>query len=415
MSFSVRVLFDTPQAEIASILTDRLSRCVSASLVSGFATVEGIEAIAPPIETNPVRLKHLVVGAGTYRAYEAFDRLIGAGVPQDRFHVHLGHTRQTGSSARHPFYRYHPMLHSKVYLLDLGDNTASAFVGSHNLTGFALLGLNGEAGVLLEGPANAPEIASVRRHVTEAIAQSVPYTPGMKEAYSWWTNQLMEGLRDKFNDQPREGESQRTIVILAVRADNPLPKTDDIIYFEIPAAIGRIQSLSAEVHIYIFDTRPPTPWEALNNLGNARTSLWCQTLGLEDEQGGVELRADWYIDSKANPELRRAPRPFRPASSPGMQQVRVKVRYEVFDKYEYLFHTLKASWEPVLDTESQVAGFPLIHELQAKLNLIPPEDREWYLVRGLRSAEKPSSQAYRDLSPEAGSFILLSLRRRKVR
>ena len=42
------------------------------------------------------------------------------------------------------------MLHSKVYLLDMGDDNACAFVGSHNLTGFSLLGLNGEAGILIE-------------------------------------------------------------------------------------------------------------------------------------------------------------------------------------------------------------------------------------------------------------------------
>jgi hypothetical protein len=155
MAVQARVLFDTPQREIKSLLQDRLNRCHSVSLVSGFVTVEGIEAIAPPIRANPTKLNHLVVGAGTYRAYDAFDRLITAGVPLDRFFVHLGHSRATGARAQHRFYRYHPMLHSKVCLFDMGDDTACAFVGSHNLTGFALLGLNGEAGILIEGPATS--------------------------------------------------------------------------------------------------------------------------------------------------------------------------------------------------------------------------------------------------------------------
>jgi len=67
----------------------------------------------------------------------------------------------------------------------MGDGQAAAFVGSHNLTSFALNGKNGEAAVLLEGPADAPQLAALRRHVDEAVRQAVPYDPGMKEAYAW--------------------------------------------------------------------------------------------------------------------------------------------------------------------------------------------------------------------------------------
>ena len=35
----------------------------------------------------PDKLSHLVVGAGTYSAYEAFDALIGEGVPRDRLNL----------------------------------------------------------------------------------------------------------------------------------------------------------------------------------------------------------------------------------------------------------------------------------------------------------------------------------------
>src|SRR4051812_20720487 len=110
MPTQVQVLFDKPQQEIRSLLQARLNQCHAASLVSGFVTVEGIEAIAPPFRANPSKLKHIVVGAGTYRAYEAFDRLVASGVPLDRFFVHLGHSRSTGPKAKHRFYRYHPML-----------------------------------------------------------------------------------------------------------------------------------------------------------------------------------------------------------------------------------------------------------------------------------------------------------------
>jgi hypothetical protein len=127
MAVQVQVLFDKPQQEIKALLQARLDRCQKASLVSGFVTIEGIEAIAPPIRANPAKVNHIVVGAGTYRAYEAFDGLIGSGVPLDRFFVHLGHSRPTSSTAKYRFLRYHPMLHSKVYLLDMGDGSACAW------------------------------------------------------------------------------------------------------------------------------------------------------------------------------------------------------------------------------------------------------------------------------------------------
>ena len=168
MTVTAQVLFSKPQHEIASLLRDRLSRCATASLVAGFMTVEGIEAIAAPLRAHPRKLAHLVVGAATWRAFDALDRLLAAGVAPAALYVHLGHTRPTGTN-RHPFARYHPMLHSKVYLLDMGDGQAAAFVGSHNLTGFALHGKNGEAGVLLEGPADAPQFVALRQHVDEAV------------------------------------------------------------------------------------------------------------------------------------------------------------------------------------------------------------------------------------------------------
>ena len=39
------------------------------------------------------------------------------------------------------------MLHSKIYYMELPDSKACAFIGSHNVTSFALTGLNGEAGI----------------------------------------------------------------------------------------------------------------------------------------------------------------------------------------------------------------------------------------------------------------------------
>lgn len=416
MSVSVRVLFNKPQREIASLLCGRLAKCHSASLVAGFLTVEGLKCIAPPLGVAPGKLKHLVPGAGTWRAFDVLDRLVALGVPPGALRVHLGHSRAAGSG--HRFERYHPMLHSKVYLMEMSDGSAAAFVGSHNLTGFALLGVNGEAGILLEGEANAPEFAALREHVAEAVAQAIPYDPAMKDAYAWWTGQFLDGLRAKANDIPDDAESKRTIVVIAAQAGGALPRTDEIIYFEIPEALGGIQSLKAEVHAYVFAAVPPSPVQGLSNLAGATASLWCKTEGLEMGRGGVELRADWCIDDRRRPQLKAAPKPFRPPLTPGMQQVRMRVRGPVSGHFEYLFDRGRIGWVPPFDEQAVVEVSAAAREVLSELDLVPREDLPWRRVRGLAPALPAETggyaQALREAAPDSGSFILFSLRRRSV-
>ena len=417
MSLSVRVIFDTPQREVASLLTDLYARCMSASLIAGFMTVEGIDAIEPPILASPGKLAALLIGAGTYRAFEAFDQLLKLGVPPDRLRVHLGHSRQTKAKAKNPFYRYHPMLHSKVYLFELPNGTAAAFIGSHNLTGFALYGLNGEAGVLLDGPADADVFADVRAHISAATKDSVQYDPTNRDAYAWWAGQFMEGFARKFRDLPQDAEAAKTIVILAERSQGRVPGTDHTIYFELPKALGRVQSMRADVHVYLFDKLPATPAAALDDLTQARTSYWCRTIGIEDDRGGRELWADWYIDDRYNPVLRPVQPPFRPKPAADMQQLRVQIRGEVYDDYEYLFDSSRSAFEPEFDEKTFVKVPPERVERVAALKLIPPEHTEWFRVKGIRrvepsDSEDPYHMALRKVSPEGGSFVLMSVRRR---
>ena len=119
MSINVQFIYDTPHKEIASILNGLYQTCTSASLIAGFMTVEGIETLADQIGNEPSKLATVLIGAGTWRAFDAFDRLLNLGVPSDRLRVHLGHTRLTTSKAKYVFLRYHPMLHSKIYLFEI--------------------------------------------------------------------------------------------------------------------------------------------------------------------------------------------------------------------------------------------------------------------------------------------------------
>jgi hypothetical protein len=202
----------------------------------------------------------------------------------------------------------------------------------------------------------------------------------------------------------------------AESSEQTLPATDDVVYFELPRAL-KLQSLRAEVHLYVFATLPSSPVEALGQLGSARASFWCKTIGIEDDRGGRELRAAWQITG-ARPELRRAPRPFRPNPGIDMQQIRVKVAGTVFGDFEYLFERGKATFEPLFDRETELRLGPEFGERSEALKVVPPEHLPWFRVTGLqRTAEPTSEDAYhaalRKLSPGEGAFVLVSVRRRE--
>lgn len=412
MTLSVQVLFDRPQQEIASLVTDRLARCASASLVAGFATTAGLDLVAPPLVAMPAKLNDLVVGAGTYSAYEAFDALIGEGVPRDRLKVHLGMSRVRGAGK---FERFRPMLHSKVYLLDMGSNASAAFVGSHNLTAFALGGMNGEAGILLEGDSDDPVFDQLRRHVSTCVARAILYDPTMKDAYAWWTSEYLRGLRIEVEDAPRDAKGGRTVVIIAELVA-AAPRQNDIVYFEAPAALNEARSLGGDVHLYLFDQLPASPEQALARLAAARYKLSCKTVGVEEGRGAVEVNADWHIDDRRNPKLERVARPFRPRTAQNMHQVRAQVGRPLTENMDYLFDAGQKAWAAVLDKEHP-------HKMaEDTLDFLKVERRrrtevgDWYPVRALvptgPSGKKELMLALQDSAPGSGSFVLVSARRR---
>jgi hypothetical protein len=305
MPLNSTVLFDLPQRAIKSLIVDRIGNSTETSIVTGFATPGGIAAISTPIRTRPQILRTLVVGAATYPGFVVLDDLLEAGVPPDRLHVHLGHTSETGGK-KNPFARYHPMLHSKVYYMELPDSKACAFIGSHNLTTFAIAGLNAEAAVMLEGPIDSPEFGKVRAHINAAQNQAVAYSPGMKEAYAWWMREFVDGLKTEVK-LLQDWQTTRTILLIASAAKGDRPRTGDQLYFEIPAGIEQIESLKTETRLFLFDTLPSDPWQALTSAVSADAKYTCTTLGAENKQGNREVVAHWRIAETPSPVLTRVP------------------------------------------------------------------------------------------------------------
>ncbi len=416
MSVTTTVLFQRPQQEIATLIRDRLSRSVATRIVTGFATPGGLAEIGAPIRANPGSLETFVIGASTYPGFQALDNLLAAGVSMDRLHVHLGFSAPSGTP-KNPVVRYHPMLHSKVYYMELPGSRACAFIGSHNVTAFALGGSNGEASVLIEGDVHAPEFAVVRNHVDEAKRQATPYSPTMKEGLSWWFKEYLEGLKAEVG-MPTDWVTVRTILAFSHTRGARTPRVGETIYFEIPSGIEQIESLKTEVHLFVYDTLPADPMAAINAVSSASRRYTCQTIGVENGQGNREISVDWVIDGSW--ALNMVPSStFRPSTPVGMQQVRAKVIAASLSPYEYSFERQRTGWDPVFSEVDVIAASesPLTEDAARQEARGDRNIDAWKLVTSLEprsgSQFEADQKALSRATPESGAFILVSLRRRR--
>lgn len=400
MSVTATFLHSRPQREIASIIRDRLAGCRGAEIVSGFATPDGVEALRARSVSSKIR--RLVLGAGTFKAFEALDGLINSGLPSGAAKVHLGHTRATGGR-KHPFARYRPMLHSKIYFFEMPDGTASAFVGSHNLTGFALRGLNGEAGVLLEGSSSQPVFDEIRGHIAESFRQAVPYDPSLKSAYAQWLRDYLEQLGIDATDMPRDDEGNRTVILFAEAPQGRMPLPGDRIYFELDMRITEVNSINTEVHLHLFAAMPATPAEALSRSVVSDFALLGKVEAIDSAAGSAEVMADWFIEDPTKPQLKLTVHPFRPKLSVGKQQVRALVSKNLELGFDYLFDSGKGTWWPKL-------GEGKIHDEET--------NTVWSAVAGFNESSPAEGQLLlsdlSETSPDSGSFVLFSRRRHRL-
>lgn len=415
MTLKTTVLFGTPQKEIARHIRDQIGQSISTSIVTGFATGGGIESIATPIKTDPSKLSVMVLGGATYAGFKAFDRLLAMGVPHERLYVHLGNTRDS-SSKKNPFVRFHPMLHSKVYYCEMPDGRASAFVGSHNATDFALNGHNGELSVLLEGSKDEPEFRVIRQHIDASREQAALYTPDMKEAFAWWIREFIERAEIKI---PTDWEAERTIVIFAQSAKALTPRPRETLYFEIPTGIQQIENLKTEAHLFLYETLPADPLTAFQDLSAASSSYTCITRGVDNMQGNLQLTADWQIVDAGSPRLEPIPGgKLTTSTSPGMQQVRAEIKAQGVQPYEYSFTRQSDGWVPqYADSDGPARTDTLFGVEESAAGWSRDTTTEgWRSVKGLvpRAGTDPSDSSALSLAdPKSGVFLVVALRRRK--
>ncbi|MGD0106578.1 MAG: hypothetical protein ABSC06_21440, partial [Rhodopila sp.] len=300
--------------------------------------------------------------------------------------------------------------------MELPSERACAFVGSNNLTSFALDGLNSEAAVLLEGSVDDTEFEKIRRHIDTVENEATRYTPALKEAFAWWARQYFEGI-DAEIKVPLDWNSVRTILIFSEANERDRPDIGSRIYFELPSGI-RIESLTTELHLFLFKKLPASPWEALSRMSIADAKYTCRTLGADNEQGNAEVLVNWQIERAPLPRLKLVSGGrYRTSTPRDMQQVRAKVETSGVEPWDYAFEREKVGWDPVFSHEHHLKPS---HALKSEVALAEARGGrsggEWDLVIGLRprsgSAVESDQAALNLARPDAGSFVLVSLRRR---
>ena len=209
--------------------------------------------------------------------------------------------------------------------------------------GFALRGLNGEAGVLIEGVSSDPVFSEVRGHITESFRQAVPYDPSLKAAYAQWLRDYLEQLGIDATDMPRDDESRRTVILFAEAPRGRMPSPGDRIYFELDMRITEVNAIDTEVHLHLFAAMPATPAEALSRSVASDTALLGKVEAIDSAAGSAEVKADWFIEDPTKPQLKPTVHPFRPTLSPGKQQVRALVLKSLEAGFDYLFDAGKGS------------------------------------------------------------------------
>ncbi|MCL6091202.1 MAG: phospholipase D family protein [Candidatus Thermoplasmatota archaeon] len=421
MAVNTDILFGKPQKTIAYRIREEIEKSTHVSIISGFATEDGLAFIEDKFIGNTAKLETFVVGTGTLRAFSAFDRLIRAGVDHSRLRVHLGYSRLTNPGAKKAFYQYHPTLHSKIYYFEREDETASAIIGSHNMTAFAMGGLNGEASVVLQGNVSDPIFAEIRKHINQSLQNTEEYDPSMKRAYAWWYRKYVEGLSRKvlFKLTEDEIESVPTIILFTqndLRGNTISPR--DIIYVELPNAFKRLKSLDAPVHLYIFSSLPASPTAALALASTLPVVYKTKVSGTNDQQI-LSGRVNWVIREKAGSVIEPAPVPLQIKPRSGYLQIFLEVTSSLRERYEYLFQR-PGDWIPVLAEDDIVSLDNEFADKVKKLNLIPPEHLPWFRVKTLEPASELDNKteflkpALMETTPESGSFALYSIARRKI-
>lgn len=390
MSINIEFFSHFPQQEIAEKMKEEVKNCDRISIVTYIITKGGIKSIIDDKQLSNLdfirdKLKTLIVGKVNEGSCKALDYLLDQGFPNEKLRIHLGYAGKQGNQ----YEKYYPCVHSKIFLLET-KNRAVAFVGSRNITSYALKGLNSEASVILTGDIQSQCFEEIRNHIESIKYESVPYQRYFKEVYIKWTASKSKNINKiKLNLSSEEDKGKEVILIPTENKNQQYtPEVGDTIYFEIndndinsyEEYLRKINRLGDRINLVVYKTLPTSiiP-EKLENEQKVLQIFDCKVQGLET--GGMnEVQANWYIKNKILEKIQE--KAYRPQVSEHDDKNRKQYRIEVVGK---------------ITGDCQYSSSQFLTKYEAKIDEVSPlyfhDNKVWFSVCGF---EESSGVAFED-------------------
>jgi hypothetical protein len=390
-------LFDEPCSEIAAHILERASKAEAIDIVTGFATLDGLKKIIQPIEKDPQKLRSIVIGKATTRACDALDYLDKIKVPKDRLKIHLGFSKF--DKYRNLINtKYIPMIHSKIFYLELPDGSASAFIGSHNITAFAMNGANGEAGVLIEGDKDNKNLLKVKKHIISINRQSTIYNSTKKELYVQLTRNYIQGFEAAMF--PEDSEDKRTVLIFATSPNCELKINDRISVILDKTSFPNIGG--AQVHLYLFNELPESPEKAFDSKKSAFKSFVGKIGDINSDESVGSLDIDYSIKYIESPQIIKKENIIYTYNPNNETRCIFKLSGNLENDIEYCFTPKKADLIAVLGNPTPYTWQPIsdvVTTSNYENRKVFPETTEYILISYIEKSKKPLRPFRRSLFP----------------
>lgn len=200
-------------------------------IISGFLTREGFEKIFGPdeknIKDNGKKIEYIVVGRLTVECAEILDELYLTPEFKDKLFINLGLGRLNKSGTA--INRFLPMIHSKIIALNSSSDDNLFYIGSANITHFAIEDFNAEAGIILKN-LNSLERIEITRYMDNLknFKSTVPYDPSLKDSLNFLSNLSKDSLDKEFENL------ETCLLVLALNPTGFKPKKGDVLFADLP-------------------------------------------------------------------------------------------------------------------------------------------------------------------------------------
>ncbi len=321
----------TPRGDFRPVLGHLFARPGPVRIAVGFLSRKGVRDLASTFDVR--RLEWLVFGhpgPEDLAAASELEIVLGKG----RVFLHPGYgTPREAMFGVHAYRR--PMLHSKIYLNDGDDREYSAFIGSVNVTGYAIEGRNAEAGVLMVGPKSDPQYGRINSALNGIKAQAIAFDSAAIPTYLDWYRCILRGLEEELD----RGEEvlAPTVSVIALAAEFPggrVPIANECLYFEVPRDyVESFPKIDQDVDVWLYPVAGGAPTVlAARTTTTSLTGKGASARGTTGGRKGTFDEIDWIIRDLANPLVEYYnKKPSPPPTSP--QQVVVSFLGSTADAY----------------------------------------------------------------------------------